>query len=446
MKHFYPEDLASILKQQWDTSPAFMDGERPGDGCVSDPLPEPSVLEFLISTCYQASLMVEEGRPVTFRLLFIEPNCLKAKEGPPAGLHRITFSESRPFNENELRRLSPAADFYRSLIGVNLDPTEGLRVWGLINSGPRWIQAVHGGRKTTGSLPPSLAIQVTGPGRLAICKGGATISTLKSGLIACPKEDISVSGCLQASFAPSDNSLFRLHKEARECEGKSWAILDEALIKILTQQVYRRIVSVMRNFHHGGTLILVPPEKAAELASENRYIDIKYKFTEEEPRHRLGTLYLQLMNTLAEECGKRGIFHCPVGWNEYVASDSVAIERLDEAIFEAAHFIADLTTVDGAVVMTKSLELLGFGGEILGRSSKIETVARVLDAEGEQRQVESTLGVGTRHRSAYRLCRELHDVVAIVVSQDGAARIIVWKDDMVVYWDQVTLSVLDFGK
>ena len=60
--------------------------------------------------------------------------------------------------------------------------------------------------------------------------------------------------------------------------------------------------------------------------------------------------------------------------------------------------------------------------------------------------MESTLGVGTGHRSAYRLCRELHDVVAIVVSQDGAARIIVWKDDMVVYWDQVTLSVLDFGK
>jgi hypothetical protein len=256
MKHAYPEELASILERQWDNPPAFMESERARDGCISDPLPDLSVLESLISTCYQASLMTEEGRPVTFRLLFKEPSCLDAQEGPPAGLHRITFRESRPFNEDELRRLSPAADFYRSLVGVNLDPTEGLRIWGLINSGPRWAQAVHGGRKTTGAFPSSLVIRVTGPGHLAVCKGSATIVTLNSGRIACPRAPISISHWLQMSFTPADNKLFKLHEEAREREGKSWAMLDEAFIKILTQQVYRRIVSLMRNSLHGGTIIV----------------------------------------------------------------------------------------------------------------------------------------------------------------------------------------------
>lgn len=443
MKHSYPEDLALILKKEWNNVTAFTEDEMAGDGCVPDLLPDSSVLEYLISVCYQASLMRDEGRPVTFRLLLREPGCLKAHEGPPAGLHRIVFSQPRSFDEHELRRLSSAADFYRSLIGANLDQAEGFRIWGLINSGSRWIQAVHGGRKTCEFLPPSLVIRVMGPDRLAACKGSITIATLHSGQIVCPTTDNTVPRWLRASFTPAENKLFELHREAREIEGKSWAMLDELFIKILTQQVYRRTISLMRNLHHGGTMILIPSERAAELASKNRYIDLKYKFVNEEPRHRLMSLYLQIMNKLAEEGGKRGILNRPMGWNDYVESDSDAIERMDEAIFEAAHFIADLTTIDGAVVMTKSLELLGFGGEIIGRANKIETVARVLDAEGEQRQVESTQGVGTRHRSAYRLCHELHDVVAIVVSQDGMVRIIMWKDNMVVYWDQVDMSFLD---
>jgi hypothetical protein len=443
MKHSYPEDLALILEERWSSVPALTNGELAGEGCASDFLPDSSVLEFLISVCYQASLMRDEGRPVTFRLLLRDPSCFKAHEGPPAGLQRIVFSRPRSFDEHELRRLSCAADFYRSLIGVNLDQAEGLRIWGLINSGSRWIQTLHGGRKTCEFLPPSLAVHVMGPGRLAVCKGSFTIATLHSGRIARPAADATVPRWLPASFAPARNRLLELHLEAREVKGKSWATLDESFIAILAQQVYKRIVSIMRNLHHGGTMILIPHERASELSSENPYIDIKYQFSEEEPRDRLSSLYLQIMNALAEEGGKRGILNRPMGWEDYVASDSEAIERLDEAIFEAAHFIADLTTVDGAVVMTKSLELLGFGSEIIGRSDKIETVARILDAEGERRQAESTQGVGTRHRSAYRLCHELHDVVAVVVSQDGMVRIITWKDNMVVYWDKVAISFLD---
>jgi hypothetical protein len=442
MKHSYPEDLASILKKQWNNVPAFMDDGIAGDSCVSDLLPDCSVLEFLISVCYQASLMRDEGRLITFRLLLREPSRLQAHDGPPEGLQRIVFSQPRPFDEHELRRLSSAADFYRSLIGANLDRAEGLRIWGLINSGSRWIQTVHGGRKTWGFLPPSPVIRVMGPGRLAVCKGSVTIATLHSGQITSPIMYTTVPRWLPASFTPVGKKLLELHRAAREIQGKSWAMLEEAFIEILTQQVYKRIVSIMRNLHHGGTIIIIPPERATEIASENRHIDIKYKFVKEEPRHRLATLYLQIMNTLAEEGGKRGILNRPMGWNDYVASDSEAIEGLDEAVFEAAHFIADLTTVDGAVVMTKSFELLGFGGEIIG-SNKIETVARILDAGGEQRQLESTQGVGTRHQSAYRLCHEMHDAVAIVVSQDGTVRIITWKDDMVAYWDQVAISFVD---
>jgi hypothetical protein len=97
------------------------------------------------------------------------------------------------------------------------------------------------------------------------------------------------------------------------------------------------------------------------------------------------------------------------------------VTHLDEALFEMAHLIAGLFAVDGAVVLTKRLELLGFGAEISGALEPVSVVARALDAESEQTEPESTDGVGTRHRSVYRLCQAVHDLIAVVISQDGNA-------------------------
>ncbi|WP_166395090.1 diadenylate cyclase [Rubrobacter marinus] len=100
-----------------------------------------------------------------------------------------------------------------------------------------------------------------------------------------------------------------------------------------------------------------------------------------------------------------------------------------------AHLIAGLSAVDGAVVMTKRFEILGFGAEISGALPPARTVARALDPEGERVRRESTDGVGTRHRSAYRLCGALPGSVAVVVSQDGGVRFVTRKDGEITYWN-----------
>jgi DNA integrity scanning protein DisA with diadenylate cyclase activity len=64
------------------------------------------------------------------------------------------------------------------------------------------------------------------------------------------------------------------------------------------------------------------------------------------------------------------------------------------------------------------------------------SVARAIDVEGEVAVEESAEGVGTRHRSAYRLCKALSSVIAVVISQDGNVRFIKCKDDAITYWDQ----------
>src|SRR5208283_1150709 len=103
---------------------------------------------------------------------------------------------------------------------------------------------------------------------------------------------------------------------------------------------------------------------------------------EEEPRQRFRTLILSIMNTLAELHGTVDQPAKVVGWQEYVNSRSEEIALLDEAIFDLAHFIAALSAIDGAVIMTKRLDLLGFGGVISGNIGEVGSITHALDTEG----------------------------------------------------------------
>jgi DNA integrity scanning protein DisA with diadenylate cyclase activity len=68
-------------------------------------------------------------------------------------------------------------------------------------------------------------------------------------------------------------------------------------------------------------------------------------------------------------------------------------------------------------------------------------VARALDIEADQVEMELSEGVGTRHRAAYRLCQELHDAFAIVISQDGDVRLVKWHNGSVTYWTQAPTGI-----
>ena len=161
---------------------------------------------------------------------------------------------------------------------------------------------------------------------------------------------------------------------------------------------------------------------------------VKYDFDDEEPRRRILTLMITIMNELARV---HPVSDTAVGWDAYEASRLRTLVEMDEALFEVAHLVADLAGVDGAVLMTDCFEILGFGVEIAGELPEVSQVARAHDLGGTQKSLVRTDRVGTRHRSAYRLCQAVHDAFALVVSQDGGLRFIRWHDDIVAYWEQV---------
>jgi len=428
--HAYPHELALLVRAHWSKVIDGLGSAQPS----TLQAPELFGLERLLSVCYQASLLREEGRPITFRLALSEPEAFAASAGPPTGLHRLVFTRYRPLDEHELRRLAPAATFHRSLIGAQFDPQQGLQIWGLVHSGPRWLQSVQGAPDTNQGIPPVLVVAVMGPGRILVSKGVHTLGELSAGTLGGLSMDIFQAPWLAQIFADSGNAQWAAYMAKRQ-ESTASALLDPTFGQLLAQQTLRRIVAAIRSTRHGGALILVPPHGAEGLFNDTN-IALKYEFYDEEPRRRIPTLTARIMDELTSQYGAP-VADLPVGWTQYRASSHPALAALDEALQEVAHLIASLTGVDGAVVMTNWLELLGFGGQILGTLPEDVSVARALDLEGHQREWVRTDRVGARHRSAYRFCQSMRDSVAVVVSQDGGVRFVRWLDDGVTYWDQM---------
>jgi len=428
----YPSDLAGLVLTRWH--------EAIATGQITLPVLDISTLARVLSICYHATLLREEGRPVTFRLAIGGPEAFDPAAGPPSGLHRLVFSRPLPLDQHELRRLAPAAVFSQSLIGATLSGATGAEIWGVIHSGPQWLQSVRGGRETEQTIPPVLIVAATGPGRLLVSAGAVTLAELRNGTLSDREMDVFTSQWMQQRLAEVSAVQRAAHARVRENVDERWGDVDSTFGALLAGHVLRRVLATIRSAQHGGMLIVVPGRRVSELLSDGRYVRVKYGFTDEEPRRRILTLMVSIMNELARGGAADG---AAVGWDAYEASRGRQLSKMDEALFEVAHLVAGLSHVDGTVVMTDCLEIVGFGVEIAGELPEVLRVARAHDLEGTEREWVRTDRVGTRHRSAYRLCQAVHDALAFVVSQDGGLRFIRWHDDGVTYWEQVATGLWD---
>jgi hypothetical protein len=92
-------------------------------------------------------------------------------------------------------------------------------------------------------------------------------------------------------------------------------------------------------------------------------------------------------------------------------------------------------SIDGALVVTATWDVVGFGAEIHGPSRTSEVVYRALDLEATVVVQERANEAGTRHRAAYRLSRQHQECMITVVSQDGVVRYVGNLNGKVMYWE-----------
>ena len=90
-----------------------------------------------------------------------------------------------------------------------------------------------------------------------------------------------------------------------------------------------------------------------------------------------------------------------------------------------ARAFGNFSAVDGCVVLDRGMNLIGFGGEIRIDDEMLKESPRTLiDRRTNTPAADQDLRhLGTRHRSAFRLCKMVGGALVFVISQDGDLRI-----------------------
>ncbi len=409
---YYPDDIAGALHERWPATT--------GVGALP---PRPVLAQFL-SAIYQGSLLREEGRPVECYVVLGTAAQLTGPAARPTGYYVMALGTPRPWNEQEIRRLSPAVARPSILLAVSQNQENDLILWGLVVTDVPW--GTHPGSPPAGAaeVPPLLVVHVQGPGTLACYCGTTRLLTLQAGRL-------DGHGFLQFPAAWSRGRFGEVGREYARLSGQPHlpTPAQAELFAYLGQAVQRRAVGRVRASGHGGLLVFVAPQAVPELLAPGGLLRPKYLVQELGAGARCGHIFL----AIAQRLSALG----DLSWAHYQQATDAPLRALATAVDHFADLLANLMAVDGALVLTKNLEIVGFGVEIRAPHVALDQVHRALDLEGEHLYAEPADQGGTRHRAAYRLCLAAPECLAVAISQDGGVQLVHQNNGKIIFWSQL---------
>jgi len=391
-------------------------------------LPLRDELEKLCDLLYAASLLKEEGRAVRARIIIAPPETFAGEAGPPDGTHAVRFTLSHELTANEIKRLSPAASFFHSVIAIW--PEQGrFRIWGILNTGPRWMNLVAGGRKPAGQDLSHPIIHVRDPGWVLFYRGYRLLAEWRGRELSGPRLDVFQSNLLHHRFTEVRRRLVAEIHDNGLPDTLPPAAYDE-LAQLIAQQFVKRIVNLVRTSGHGGSLVMLP-EGQPGLDAAARWIDCKYSASADPAGLRFRALLKAIVLRVGQLSGENATLDD--AWDIFRHRRDPELDRLEEAFFELARLFSDLMQVDGALVIDQRLAIIGFGGEIRVDRNLLK-VSHAHDLEGRVLTEWNVRGDGTRHRSVYRLCSVEPAAIGFVISQDSQVRLIANVGGEVTFW------------
>ncbi|HEV2373987.1 MAG TPA: hypothetical protein VGS19_17750, partial [Streptosporangiaceae bacterium] len=401
--------------------------------------PQGEVLFELLRIAFLASLTRDEQRSTRFSIIFgSESECVKMApvflefENAPKS---IWLTEPKPYDPGQIRRLAPATDPARVFIGVEVGPGgAGLGIWGLLDIGGSWSGFLRHERDA-GFVPPDLlAVSSSKPGQLTVSRGGWVIAVLRQGR----QTDGSASSPLEHGpvadfFKPSQIACYAEVCSRLNCD--RYGDGNDDFPARSYRHVIERLLYRIEDQHHGGTLLLVP-ESAID-TSLRESAAIKYGISDDRLWVYLvmELAYHQEYFDLDAQLRDRPIVHR----QDYSAVSVLGYQRdaIKYRVDDALSFAASLAAIDGAVVMSDRLAIIGYGAEITLREDDVTYIRLAEDVSGDRGDLIPIDSFGTRHRSAFRFCWRVPDSLAFVLSMDGGVRAVRRVGDDVVMWTDV---------
>jgi hypothetical protein len=371
--------------------------------------PGEKTLTELLETVNYAAGHPEEGRYPRFNVC--------ASSSDEALTDSWRFEGLRPFNVAELRRLIPATDPRKSAVQVEWNTEGKLFIGGIHDLGTSWNRTRAGlGYDYTG--PPSLMVEVERPNRLNIYQRQFRVATFSDGEIDIGGLDMPLF-LHQVANAGLDDLSERFKQPHYE------PVRDYSEFEFIALwNCFAAIANTIALAGHGGAVLILPSPREAQSPFLRRKYALKSS--------ALTDAFVDFINARHRFMDE---YHLSKQ-DESAAGDFFQLERNLELRFESLvenlRFVAHLAECDGAIVLTRGLDVMGFGCEIaaeLRPGVKVFKVEREMPRRSKPLEIEES---GMRHRSAIKLVSQLREAVALVVSQDGPISG-VWSDDGTVF-------------
>jgi hypothetical protein len=263
-------------------------------------------------------------------------------------------------------------------------------------------------------------IDVRDAGELHIYRAGIKLATLRAGslqdqLAFSELEFLPISGILTSGVDALRPRLRAPRLEPpRETSDFEWTALLNTVLSI---------VNGLESHGHGGTLLFATP-------GTERCAPVRVKFDVDEHNTVLADRFVAFVNARhalvdARLARRQGTSPEPAGDLSHFEDAALIAE---EDLGGTAELVARLSAVDGALVVSADLRVIGFGAEIVLDATRQIVAHEVAGhpGRGEAWPAVDSESFGMRHRSALRCVAATDGIAAFVVSQDGTVSFF-WK-------------------
>ena len=404
-------------------------------------LPDVRVLETLFESLFYTSLHTEEGQPIVLHAVLINPD--NPDPTPPGRIVKDRWSYIRlavpiAFEPTSISKIAMASDPKSSSLAVYPDKENKLWIWGLIDQQQRVHRYLTHEVESGAERPGIIEVSILGSGILSVSEDYVKIAELQVDKLIRPQLDVFSEGIIHTKLRIGINPF--LNNVRAQVPPEIYIARDHWDDSLTDDwiKVIQRLVIRISGFHHGGALLITPDKNLDGLSIT---YPIQYK------RIHGALESLSITRILATNASdnifdiydeKESMIPCDQYLEETVnnADTRDAKNELDGALW----FTSVLSRVDGLVVLSPKLDVLGFGAEITAKEQP-DKVWVASDCDGNKLTPFDWKQFGTRHRSMMRYCVSIPKSIGIVVSQDGAIRVMTMIDSKLVIWENPLLKL-----
>ncbi|MBF0126686.1 MAG: hypothetical protein HQM02_05685 [Magnetococcales bacterium] len=386
---------------------------KPDTGTVVDSLLFQHV-KTIMEMVFLAGLKRNEERPVRVGVSLIDPASLpdKGRAGESI-LFRLT--QPQLLTVDTLVKLAPAFDPDTTVLAVwssEQDPLD-MEIWSAIFT-------THRGRNRFDPLPleqsspNTLTIICKRTGSLSIYQGDTLIGRFKSGRFMEPVHTHFTSGLMGWRFL----EIVKQHPEFKQLGMKYWYTYRDFIDYLLVEADRRG---------HGGIIVWLPSEF---IDTEAHCIIPKHTLTESPDGS-------SIIADLCEMELKHERYKEDNTENNPLATICIIGETILECkrkVIEHAEMLAQMTCVDGALILSDRLRPLSFGA-FLSAPIWNEQIIYWKNNKAEPLSREDLYSkYGTRHNAAVNFVGHYPNSAAFVISQDGPISGLTKKEGNTIHW------------